>query len=141
MPRRTARLALALFTALAAGCSGRATVTGRVTYPDGSPVESGNVVAEGTVEGKLVQVQGAINPDGSFRLGGDRPGDGVLPGHYKVAVHPVSLGDHELSAGKQPAVDGKYTRYGSSGFTLDVPPGGTELNLKVTRPAAREKSN
>ncbi|MBN9522881.1 carboxypeptidase regulatory-like domain-containing protein [bacterium] len=132
---------LAAVSLLAVGCSGRATVTGRVTYPDGSPVESGNVVAEGTVNGKLVLVQGAISPDGSFRLGGDRPGDGVLPGRYKVAVHPVSLGDHELSAGKQPAVDGKYTRYDSSGFTLEVPPGGTELNLKVTRPTPRGKQN
>lgn len=126
---------------LAAGCGGRATVTGRVTYPDGSPVESGSVVAEGTANGKLVLVQGAIQKDGTFRLGGDRPGDGVLPGSYKVAVHPEYVPDDERAKGVLPAVDGKYTRYGSSGFTLEVPPGGTELNLKVTRPAAREKSN
>jgi hypothetical protein len=126
---------------LAAGCGGRATVTGRVTYPDGSPVESGSVVAEGTVDGKPVLVQGTINKDGAFRLGGDRPGDGVLPGSYKVVVHPEYVPDDERAKGVLPAVDGKYTRYDSSGFKLDVPRGGTELNLKVTRPAAREKSN
>jgi hypothetical protein len=141
MPRRPARLALALLVALAAGCGGRATVTGRVTYPDGSPVESGSVVAEGTADGKAVLVQGTINKDGTFRLGGDRPGDGVLPGSYKVAVHPEYVPDDERAKGVLPAVDGKYTRYNSSGFTLEVPRGGTELNLKVTRPAAPEKSN
>lgn len=131
-------LVAALF---AAGCGGRATVTGRVTYPDGSPVESGSVVAEGTANGKAVLVQGTINKDGTFRLGGDRPGDGVLPGSYKVAVHPEYVPDAERAKGVLPAVDGKYTRYSSSGFTLDVPPGGTELNLKVTRPTAREKQD
>lgn len=118
----------------ACGCGGRAAVTGRVSYPDGSPVESGSVVAEGTAGGKSVLVQGTINKDGTFRLGGDRPGDGVLPGTYKVAVHPEYVPDEARGRGVQPAVAGKYTRYESSGFTLEVPPGGTELNLKVTRP-------
>lgn len=136
MPRPLLILAAAVALS-ACGCGGRAAVTGRVTYPDGSPVESGSVVAEGTVDGKSVLVQGTINKDGTFRLGGDRPGDGVLPGTYKVAVHPVYVSDEERSKGVQPAVAGKYTRYASSGFTLEVPPGGTELNLKVTRPDPR----
>lgn len=135
--RRTILFAAAAL--LAAGCNGRATVTGRVTYPDGSAVESGSVVAEGTANGKPVLVQGAIQKDGTFRLGGDRPGDGVLPGSYRVAVHPGYVSDDERAKGVLPAVDGKYTRYDSSGFTLEVPPGGTELNLKVTRPAPRSK--
>lgn len=134
--RRVLLLAVAL---AACGCGGRATVTGRVTYPDGSPVESGTVVAEGTVDGKPVLVQGAINKDGTFRLGGDRPGDGVLPGSYKVAVHPEYVSDEDRAKGVQPAVAGKYTRYDSSGFTVEVPPGGTELNLKVTRPTPQGK--
>jgi hypothetical protein len=137
MPRPL--LILAAVALAACGCGGRAAVTGRVTYPDGSPVESGSVVAEGTAGGKPVLVQGTINKDGTFRLGGDRPGDGVLPGSYKVAVHPEYVPDEERAKGVLPAVDGKYTRYASSGFALEVPAGGTELNLKVTRPDPRGK--
>ena len=38
-----------------AGCnSGRCTVTGTVTYEDGSPVESGIVIGKATIDGKEV---------------------------------------------------------------------------------------
>src|SRR6478735_4831142 len=91
------------------GCgSGRYPVTGRVTYEDGSPVEAGTVIGEATVDGKAVGVQGNIEKDGTFSWGADRAGDGALPGNYKVAVMPVALGDADLGAGKQPAVDGKF---------------------------------
>jgi hypothetical protein len=108
-----------------------------VTYEDGSPVEAGTVIGEATVDGKPVGVQGNIERDGAFRWGTDRPGDGALPGKYRVVVMPAALGDSELAAGKTPAVDSKFTKYETSGITFEVKPGTNELNITVTRPKPR----
>lgn len=123
---------------LVTGCgSGRYPVTGRVIYEDGTPVEEGTVIGEATVDGKLVGVQGNIEPDGTFVWGTERAGDGALPGNYRVIVMPRALGDQEMADGKLPAVASKYTRYETSGITFEVKPGKNELNIKVTKPKAR----
>jgi hypothetical protein len=128
--------------ACASGCgSGRYTVTGRVTYEDGSPVEAGTVIGEATVNGKLVGVQGNIASDGTFSLGSDRPGDGAPPGNYRVLVMPVALGDAELAAGKRPAVGGKYTKFETSGITFEVKPEANVLNITVERPKPKPKKD
>jgi hypothetical protein len=137
--RRLQLPALLLLVALAVGCSGRHPVTGRVLYEDGSAVEAGTVIAEATVDGKPVSVQGNIEKDGSFSLGGDRPGDGVLPGSYKAIVMPVALGDAEMGEGKSPAVDGKFGRYDSSGLTFEAKAEKTVVEFRVTRPKPKVK--
>src|SRR5262245_52426221 len=94
IPWRLRLLAPLFLLALAAGCgSGRYPVTGSVTYEDGNPVEAGTVIGEATVEGKSVSVQGKIEKDGTFSWGAAKPGDGALPGNYRVIVMPVALGD------------------------------------------------
>ena len=122
--------------ALACGCnSGRQTVTGKVTYNDGDPVTAGTVIAEATIDGKIVAIQGNIESDGTFRMGGASPGDGALPGSYKVLITPPSLSDFEKGQGKRPALGGKYGSFESSGLTLDVKPGQkNDLQVKVVRP-------
>lgn len=138
IPQPFRTLAILFLLALASGCgSGRYPVTGKVTYPDGAPVEGGTVIAEATVEGKLVGLQGNIEKDGSFRLGSARPGDGAIAGNYRVLVMPIALGDAELAAGKVPAVDGKFARYETSGIKLEVKPGKNTLPITVTRPRPR----
>jgi hypothetical protein len=128
-----------LFVLAVSGCnSGRYSVTGKITYEDGSPVEAGTVIAEASVDGKIVAVQANIERDGSFRLGADKPGDGALPGNYRVLIMPVALGDSELAAGKRPAVAGKYTKFETSGITLEVKPGPNILNIKVARPDPKQ---
>ena len=124
------------------GCgSRRATVTGRVAYEDGTPVEAGSVIGEATVGGKLVAVQGTIRKDGSFAWGGDREGDGALPGTYKVIVVPVSLSEYEVEHGQTPAVDGKYAKYETSGLSFEVKDGRNEFNITVSRPKPRKKES
>lgn len=124
-----------LLVVLATGCgSDRSQVTGRVTYDDGSPVPGGTVIAEATIDGKLVGVQANIESDGTFRLGTDRPGDGALPGSYRVLLVSVALSDFELSAGKKEAIGGKYTKYETSGITFEVKPGKNEFNITVAKP-------
>jgi hypothetical protein len=125
---------LALVVALPGCASRRSVVTGKVTYEDGTPVEGGSVIGEATVDGKLVAVQATIKKDGSFSWGGDREGDGALPGSYKVIVVPVSLSEYQLSQGERPAVDGKYTKYETSGLSFEVKEGRNEFNITVSRP-------
>lgn len=139
--RSCVRLTVALTAAaLVSGCgSGRHPVSGRVTYEDGTPVEAGTVIGEATVDGKLVGVQGNIEPDGRFTLGGERAGDGAFPGNYRALVMPVALGDAELAEGKTPAVDGKYGKYESSGIKFEVKAGKNELNITVSRPKSKAK--
>jgi hypothetical protein len=143
MPRRHLHRPLLLAAAFAAvalaGCSGRYPVTGKVTYEDGTPVPEGTVIGEATVNGKLVGVQGNIRPDGSYSWGGDVPGDGALPGEYKVLVVPPQLGDAEMAEGKTPAVDGKFTRYQSSGLKFTVEPKVNTFDITVTRPKPKGK--
>jgi hypothetical protein len=132
---RARLLPLLLLVVCAPGCgSGRYEVTGHVTYEDGGPVEAGTVIGEATVNGKLVGVQGNIEPDGSFSWGSNRPGDGALPGTYRVLIMPVALGDAELAEGKRPAVGGKYTKFETSGITFEVKPESNVLNITVERP-------
>lgn len=132
--RRSVRVILTLAVLSTAGCGGRYSVTGKVTYEDGSPVPAGTVLAEATVDGKLVALQGNIEPDGSFTLGGAKPGDGAVPGSYRAAVMPVALGDSEIAAGKVPTVEGKWTRFESSGLTFEVKPEKNTITLKVSKP-------
>lgn len=132
---RRLRVLVPLLALLAVGCaSGRYPVSGRVTYEDGSPVESGTVIGETTVDGRPVSVQGNIEKDGSFEWGFARAGDGAPPGPYKVLVVPRALGDAELAAGMRPAVSGKYTKFESSGLTFEVKPQKNEFNITVSRP-------
>ncbi len=116
------------------GCGNdRAQVFGKVLFEDGSPLDGGTVVAEATVEGKLVSAQSNIEPDGSYRLGGSTAGDGALPGSYQFAVMPIPLSDAELGAGKKVLVPGKYSNLSSSGIKLDVKPGENPFDIKITK--------
>lgn len=138
--RRFALCLPALAALFAAGCgSGRYPVAGKVTYDDGGPVPAGTVIGEATVDGKLVGVQGNIASDGSFAWGGDRAGDGALPGDYKVIVMPRALGDAEMGEGKRPDVEGKYTKYASSGLTFTVKAESNKYDITVSRPKPRSK--
>lgn len=135
LPARLLPLALLAGVAFLGGCnSGRYPVTGRVTYDDGSPVTGGTVIAETNIDGKVVALQGNIESDGSFRMGGAAPGDGAQPGSYRVLITSPTLSDAEKAQGKRPALGGKYASFDSSGITLEVKPGKNDLAIKVARP-------
>jgi hypothetical protein len=138
--RLTALAVLAVLIGTAGCSNGRYTVTGRVTYPDGSPLTEGNVVGQMGEGVSSVTVQGAVRSDGSFSWGTERKGDGAKPGKYRVAVVPRTPGDLEMSQGMRPAVDSKYANPKTSGIEFEVTPSGpNELNITVTRPGERKQ--
>ncbi len=135
--RGLATLAALAALVAAAGCgSGRYSVSGRVTYEDGTPVTEGNVIGQMGEGAESVTVQGTIDSDGRFSWGTERPGDGAKPGKYVVAVIPRGLGDAEIAQGKLPAVDAKYANPKTSSIEFEVKPGSNELNIKVPKPKA-----
>ena len=126
-------VALSIGFATSAGCSsGRYPVTGVVHYADGTPVDAGTVIAEASVDGALVGLQGNIEKDGVYQLGGVTAGDGAFPGKYRIAVMSASLGDSEIAAGKTPSVDGKFSRFETSGITFEVKPEKNKLDIEVS---------
>jgi len=115
-------------------------ISGRVVGRDGKNTGDGAIEKQWGPSDFEYAAAGRIEPDGTFRWGTERAGDGAPAGQYRVIVMPVALGDSELAEGKQPAVDGKYTKYGTSGITFEVKPGKNELNITVTRPKPKKAS-
>src|SRR5262245_36248355 len=95
---RLARRAVVAACALAAltltGCGDRLyPVRGTVTLDDGTPVTKGMIICERFEGGPAVSAQGAIQPDGTFRLGTTKPGDGLPVGKYRVLINAMDLSD------------------------------------------------
>jgi hypothetical protein len=120
------------------GCgSGRFPVTGRVLFEDGSPLEEGQVICE-SQEGEVkVMARGVLARDGSFRLGTERPGDGVPPGKYHVLVSPRPRTQEEEAQHLPPIIDRKFQSYATSGIELEVKES-TELPITVSKPRDRK---
>ena len=81
---------------LFAGCSGGASVTGKVTLDDGSPAPRG-VVSLNSGSGSF---RGGIQPDGTYSI------EGVPAGEYNVAITGVM--DSESSGGMNYDDSGNY---------------------------------
>jgi len=153
MRKNVARLlSLCVIVALVAvaGCSGRAQVSGKVTFADGTPLDCGvvNFANDTTI------CKGEINKeDGTFKMRTFKPGDGVPPGTYKVYVtETLKFGDSgkEVSTGdvafsmigtSTNLVDPKYSNPDESGLTITVK-GSMKYDIKLdcAPPAAEESA-
>jgi hypothetical protein len=106
------------------GCGGggpkTVPVRGTVTYK-GKPVPNGTVLFV-PVAGP--HATGEIGPDGSYVLTTVRPGDGAVPGTYKVVI--VALQDmtgrlpEERTPLPPPIVPNKYTSIATTDLTAEV---------------------
>lgn len=124
---------------LGTGCESKSplvTVRGTVTL-DGQPLESGAIQFHPTV-GQLAT--GDIGPGGEFLLSTQSPGDGVLPGTYRVTV--VAYRPDATEPGPDALlVPLRYTRAGSSDIEVTVFPGATapvKIELVSADPATAE---
>jgi hypothetical protein len=121
------------------GCGGSETslpsattyeVKGQVLLPDGTPLPGGRILFVPQGDSALV-AQGAVAQDGSFTLTTLKPGDGAVPGTYRVRIEPPAEVAVTEKAGKskskKPTIHVKYTDEDSSGLKVAVRPESNQL--------------
>jgi hypothetical protein len=96
---------------------------GKVTYR-GKPTPQAQLVFHPQFEGPGWMPVATVNDDGTFQASTKAPGDGVLPGRYKVTVvwHPQATDEAEGPNFLPP----KYSLPTSSPLEIEVDPEGTE---------------
>jgi len=119
----------------ATGCSSKVKVSGKVTFPDGSPLTVGKVA----FETESFVATGVLQEDGTYILGTESERDGIPPGLYKVyvagAMQQIGTQDMKVattsaSGGQEsttmampmfvPAVAPKYSKADTSGIICEV---------------------
>ena len=126
---------VAVFLFSIAGCGSKVSVSGKVTFDDGSPLTTGEVRFETT---NFVS-SGKIQSDGTYRLGTTSEKDGIPKGSYGVTVH--AMGQPELTPGMRTEhvpppkslIDTKFGSTSTSGLTCEVK-GSTTFNITVRKP-------
>jgi hypothetical protein len=125
-------LPAALLILLGTGCgNGSYPVRGKVTYADGTPVTMGIVVFESKDAAKAVTARGDIQPDGTYQLGTQKPGDGAPAGTYRVLVTPRV----ENPDAPEVTFDRRFADFKTSGLEFEVKPGSNDYPIQVTKPA------
>ena len=123
---------LALLCGLA-GCGGNPSypetspTTGLVTFR-GQPLTSGTITYAPVNAQEQRPASGQINGQGKFSLSTFRPGDGAMPGEYRIAVVAYAGSADSLRAGGKAnagttAIPGKYSKPQTSGLTATVSSG------------------
>jgi hypothetical protein len=111
------------------GCSDKVSVSGKVLFQSGEPVTKGLVLFENE---KLSGISD-IKPDGSYSIGLIKPGEGIPPGTYNIAIQATgSMGDVKAGLEEKPQsgktaavpetsqVDTRYTLSRTSGLSVTV---------------------
>jgi hypothetical protein len=134
---RAAVLALAVIAV--AGCGTRMyPVEGKVLWQDGSPATelAGGVVVFESKDSPL-SARGELQADGSFRLTTRTPGDGALPGHYRVLItEPLP---QESDRVPPPKMDLRFQSFETSRLEFTVAPSRNEPVFKVDRASRRTR--
>jgi hypothetical protein len=123
-PRRILLAALCCGVCWGCGTAGSGTmpplipVKGKVTYK-GSPVTKGTIKFQPDGYGRPATAK--LQPDGTFVLGTNKEGDGVVAGHHQVSIKDT--GSHPAKE----LIPKKYTQRNTSGLTADVDAERTEF--------------
>ena len=143
-PKHGAHVAVFLFFAalVSLGCNdGKLKTypaTGKVVFPDGSPVKVGTIECKSIEHG--VQATAEIGLDGTFSLTTYKQGDGAVAGNHKCVV--VQFIQIDNPANYKPStigvVNNKYNSYSTSGLSFRIEPQKNELLIQVE--GVREKS-
>lgn len=116
----------------AGGCGDRLhPVQGTVTLEDGKPLTKGMIVLERAEGGNPITARGQVQPDGSFQLGTEKPGDGAPAGKYRVLVNPQDMSDVPDEKKSLP-FDFKYLSFTTSELDFEVKAGPNALPIKLT---------
>jgi hypothetical protein len=107
-------------------------VRGTVTLPGGKSAAGSMVVFESQSDGPDVTARGDVKDDGTFIMSTQKPGDGVPPGKYRVAVMPPPMVNAE--AAYSSPFHPKYSSFDTSGLQFEVQRGRpNELTIQVTK--------
>jgi hypothetical protein len=77
------------------GLSSRYKVSGTVNY-NGKPVEKGQITFHPAQEGGATRAANGTITNGSYSLTTATPGDGALPGDYKVTIASLEVDDSKV---------------------------------------------
>jgi hypothetical protein len=110
---------------LAAGCSDRLPtypVSGRVIFPDGSPVHTGTIELQSLEH--PVQARGTIGMDGMFSLTTYEKNDGAVAGKHSCVVVQLVLAEEVrgFHGGVEGVVHPRFGSYASSGLQFEIDP-------------------
>ena len=131
---------LLIIVLLATGCSGKVPLGGTVTFSDdGSPLTQGVVY----FQSETLVAQGAIKPDGTYRVGTDKLTDGLPYGTYGVFIGGAELSElvpHPGGADGQgmrqiitPLIAPKYADIHTSGLSFVVDGKTRSWDIQVDR--------
>ena len=123
------------------GCGDGHTVTGKVTFPDGTPLTVGKVMFS---DGSKTAF-GDLNEKGEYRLGMEKAGGGIPAGTYQVYITGAliegdpafaeTLEDGTKVTPRILAIDHKFTVPSRSDLTCKVN-GKTTFDIPVEKPPA-----
>ena len=127
---------LAVLLPLLTGCGGPQVtqVTGRVTLADGKVPAGVYVMFMDDVNKR--SPSGMVGADGRYTLTTEKPGDGALPGVYKISFGPASPADSNDPTPPTP-FHAKYLSASTSGLEREVKPGQINEFDFVLDPPAR----
>lgn len=129
-----------LVLAACAGCGGGTyPVAGKVVFEDGKDaveLAGGTVHFESVDRQPAVSAHGVIQPDGTFHLETQRPGDGAYPGRYRVLVSPPARDDRDGARPLPPVLDSRYEKYETSGLEFSVDRRANQLTVPVRKPGS-----
>lgn len=116
---------------LVLGCgSSKESLSGRVTFEDGEPLDKGTVCF---LQDDFL-ARGDIQPDGTYVVGSTEAADGLPPGTYQVYIEGAVVEDLDAPAGVSPVIDEKMTSPETSDLTCDVPTPSGKFDITVARP-------
>jgi hypothetical protein len=96
------------------------------------------VVFESVGQEKVSTARGEIGADGRYELGTYKPGDGALPGKYRVLVAPRYDANAVDRPAAPPPFDPRYSDFKTSGLEVEVKAGGpNDIPIQVTRDRGR----
>jgi hypothetical protein len=128
-----------LFILFVTGCGNNIKVSGKVTFPDGSPLSTGTVI----FENEHNSFRGKIQKDGTFRLGHLKDGDGIIAGKYQVTIGDAVT--RKLSEDRRSItsttflVAEKFRLPKTSGIEYDIQKKITNISIVVEPPNAEEE--
>ena len=136
MRRFRASFLIGLFCLAITGCgSDNVPLEGKVTFADdGSPLTCGTVL----FDNGTILARGPIESDGTYTVGLEREGDGILPGTYQVSIvdaaKEIPSGSDYVPPSYEKLIHEKYFSKETSGLEVSVDSSMQQFDIEVDRP-------